>query len=387
MKPPETALLMMSRKHAQVTTRAKRCDPRGKIGIAAICALALAGCASQPAPSGAGPGNGRYFDPILGVWASPRVVADGEPVPRGGGGYLVGRPYTVGGKSFMPIANPKGYSVVGTASWYGDAFHGRRTANGEIFDKGSISAAHPTLPLPSYVRVTNLKNGWSMVVRVNDRGPYHGGRVMDVSQRVAETLDFKNAGTARIRVDYVGRAGLRGSENGKLLATLRTDGGPARLDGADDPIETAGALGPLEPLVPLVPPPLRPPLERTALIAEGRREPVAAPPDPEPPLPTPSPMPPLVPTPLAPARPLASVQPRRTQARFPVGRDPYYRPLSAPAAAGREPAPISFATPNPSPRQDRTEPVSKPSRSERRKPPRKTPGEGAVLPASGDGQP
>ena len=218
------------------------------------CALVLAGCAAQPVRTAAeGPGEGRYFDPILGVWASPRVVDDGQPVPRGGGGYLVGRPYTIGGRSFVPNPNPRGYSVVGTASWYGDAFHGRRTANGEIFDKRSISAAHPTLPLPSYVRVTNLKNDRSMIVRVNDRGPYHGGRVMDVSQRVAEALDFKGEGTARIRVDYIGRASLAGSDDDKLTASLRTDGGPAQLAGvvlADQVADTSPPSVPAGPVQP-----------------------------------------------------------------------------------------------------------------------------------------
>ncbi len=192
------------------------------------CALMLVGCASEP-EHGASASSGRYFDPKLGVWASPRLVADGEAVPHGGGGYLVGHPYVIGGQTYYPNAEPRGYSVVGTASWYGDAFHGRRTANGEVFDKGSITAAHPTLPLPSYVRVTNLKNNKSMIVRVNDRGPYHGGRVMDVSQRVAEALSFKGEGTARIRVDYIGRASLGGSDDDKLMATLRDDGGPAQL--------------------------------------------------------------------------------------------------------------------------------------------------------------
>ena len=275
--------------------------------LLAACALALAGCASQPGP-GAGPGDGRYFDPVLGVWASPRVIGEGEPVPHGGGGYLVGRPYMVGGRSYVPIANPRGYTVEGTASWYGDAFHGRRTANGEIFDKGSISAAHPTLPLPSYVRVTNLKNGWSMVVRVNDRGPYHGGRVMDVSQRVAETLDFKNAGTARIRVDYIGRAGLRGSDDAKLAATLRTDGAPAHLDGrADEGAQISEVAPPLAAVVPLVPPPLRRPLLHAALIARGREDPLA----------------PLLPP------PLTAPLPRPAPGRYPMVRDRFYRPLPA----------------------------------------------------------
>ena len=223
--------------------RQPRANPgrRVRVLISFGALLLVAGCATQPQRKMAA--NGRVFDPILGVWASPRVVADGDAVPRGGGSYLTGRPYTIGGRTYVPSQNPTGYSIVGTASWYGDAFHGRRTANGEVFDKGSISAAHPTLPLPSYVRVTNLKNGRSIMVRVNDRGPYHGGRVMDVSQRVAEALDFRGEGTARVKVDYIGRAALQGSDDSRLLASLRTDGAPAQLEGIqpDNPVMVADA--------------------------------------------------------------------------------------------------------------------------------------------------
>ena len=190
--------------------------------------MVLAGCATEPGRTAS---NGRVWDPKLGVWSSPRLVAEGDSVPRGGGSFLTGRPYVIGGRTYVPRQDANGYTAVGVASWYGDAFHGRRTANGEIFDKRSISAAHPTLPLPSYVRVTNLKNNRSMVVRVNDRGPYHGGRVMDVSQRVAEALEFRGEGTARIKVEYLGRASLQGADDGQLIATLRTDGGPAQLAG------------------------------------------------------------------------------------------------------------------------------------------------------------
>ncbi len=215
------------------------------MATAAAAAALLAGCANQPQPQATAstyvPG---HYDPRLGVYASPRVVADGEPVPRGGGTYLTGRPYTVAGRQYVPRGDASGYSATGTASWYGDAFHGRRTANGEIFDKGSISAAHPTLPLPSYVRVTNLGNGRSMIVRVNDRGPYHGGRVMDVSQRVADELDFRRAGTARIKVDYVGRAGLAGDDEERLAGTLRTDGQLAQLDGFRREVAEAAPAGP-----------------------------------------------------------------------------------------------------------------------------------------------
>ncbi|WP_420712635.1 septal ring lytic transglycosylase RlpA family protein [Ancylobacter sp. SL191] len=163
------------------------------------------------------------IDPKYGVSASPRVIAMGQPVPKGGGAYRVGKPYVVAGKTYVP-QEPSTYKAEGLASWYGDDFHGRLTANGEIYDMHSIAAAHPTLPMPSYVRVTNKDNGRSMVVRVNDRGPYHGNRVIDLSQRAADLLGFKGRGTARVKVEYVGRAPLEGSDDIQLAATLRQNG-------------------------------------------------------------------------------------------------------------------------------------------------------------------
>jgi rare lipoprotein A len=149
------------------------------------------------------------------------VVAFGEPVPKGGGTYRVGKPYTVGGRVYVPEEDVN-YREEGLASWYGDDFHGRLTANGEVFDMGALTAAHPTLPMPCYARVTNLSNGKSLIVRVNDRGPYHGNRLIDVSNKAAELLEFKGNGVAHVRVEYVGRAPLEGSDDRQLMATLRT---------------------------------------------------------------------------------------------------------------------------------------------------------------------
>jgi len=163
------------------------------------------------------------IDPRYGVAASARAVAHGEAVPKGGGVYRIGKPYEVAGRTYVPEEDMN-YSAVGLASWYGDDFHGRYTANGEIFDMHSISAAHPTLPLPSYVRVTNLANNRSIVVRVNDRGPYVGGRLIDVSVKTAQLLGFHGNGVTRVKVEYVGRAPLEGSDDRKLVATLRENG-------------------------------------------------------------------------------------------------------------------------------------------------------------------
>ncbi|MBV9568891.1 MAG: septal ring lytic transglycosylase RlpA family protein [Hyphomicrobiales bacterium] len=197
--------------------------------------LLVANCAAK---STVGDGG---IDPKLGVRASPRLYAEGEEIPKGGGKRLVGPSYTIAGQTYVP-QDVKRYSVVGLASWYGTAFHGRLTANGEVFDRYSISAAHKTLPIPSYARVTNIRNGRSIIVRINDRGPYHSNRVMDVSERVADVLDFKNLGTTQIRLDYLRPASLGGSDDRKLLATLRTDGSGAVLDGPGSvPVAVASA--------------------------------------------------------------------------------------------------------------------------------------------------
>jgi rare lipoprotein A len=173
------------------------------------------------------------IDPRYGVAASARAVEPGQPVPKGGGVYRVGQPYTVAGRVYTPEENTN-YSVVGMASWYGDDFHGRYTANGEVFDMHSISAAHPTLPLPSYVRVTNLVNNRSIVVRVNDRGPYARDRLIDVSVKTAELLGFYGHGVTRVKVEYVGRAPLQGSDDRKLIATLREGGASASMQVASN---------------------------------------------------------------------------------------------------------------------------------------------------------
>jgi rare lipoprotein A len=195
----------------------RRSDPviRAARSAATVAAcLILANCAS----------SGKFasrVDPKYGVSSSPRVVGFGEPVPKGGGTYRVGKPYTVAGRVYVPEEDTN-YREEGLASWYGDDFHGRLTANGEVFDMASLTAAHPTLPMPCYARVTNLSNGKSLIVRVNDRGPYHGNRLIDVSNKAAELLEFKGNGVARVRVEYVARAPLEGSDDRQLVATLRT---------------------------------------------------------------------------------------------------------------------------------------------------------------------
>lgn len=187
-------------------------------GALALGCLALAHCGSQDQLT-------SLIDPKYGVASSPRVVEFGEAVPKGGGTYQIGKPYVVAGITYVPEENPN-YRAEGLASFYGQDFHGRRTANGEVFDMESLSAAHPTLPIPCYARVTNLANHRSVIVRVNDRGPYHGNRLVDVSMKTAHVLGFHQSGVARVRIEFVGPASLEGSDDRMLMATYR-EGEPA----------------------------------------------------------------------------------------------------------------------------------------------------------------
>jgi rare lipoprotein A len=137
------------------------------------------------------------------------------------------KPYVVDGKSYRPAAARKPGKVgVGLASWYGESFQGRRTANGETFDMAGFTAAHPTLPLPCYARVTNVQNGRSMVVRVNDRGPFHKNRLIDVSKRTADMLGFRGTGVGNVKVDYIGPAPATRDDR-RMMATYQEFGRPA----------------------------------------------------------------------------------------------------------------------------------------------------------------
>jgi rare lipoprotein A (peptidoglycan hydrolase) len=159
--------------------------------------------------------------PCLTKWGSPRLDAPAECAsksPRasralpGRGVYKVGRPYTVGGRTYVPAEDPA-YDEVGIASWYGADFHGGPTANGEIFDMHRLTAAHRTLPMPSYAYVQNPANGRMIMVRINNRGPFKGDRIIDLSKEAARLLDFKGRGLAAVRVTYAGRAPLDGSDH------------------------------------------------------------------------------------------------------------------------------------------------------------------------------
>lgn len=138
------------------------------------------------------------------------AVAGCSSSPSPPGVYKLGKPYQIQGRWYYPQYDPD-YDRTGTASWYGEPFHGRPTANGEVFDRRIVTAAHPTLPLPSLVRVINLDNRREMVVRVNDRGPFVKDRIIDLSQEAARLLGFERQGIAPVRVQFVRLADARGA--------------------------------------------------------------------------------------------------------------------------------------------------------------------------------
>lgn len=165
----------------------------------------LAACSSSPAPETAS-SNSRYSikqdrapSRQVDIAAIPDVVP--EPVNRTRAGNV--SPYTVLGKTYTVMPTEEGYSERGVASWYGEKFHGHQTSNGEIFDMYKVSAAHKSLPIPSYLQVTNLENNRSIVVRVNDRGPFHGDRIIDLSYAAALKLGYADRGTARVQLEAI----------------------------------------------------------------------------------------------------------------------------------------------------------------------------------------
>lgn len=189
----------------------------GRWSVLLLAGASLTACVTPKYSLRGGPGAGP--------------VAQGQAVrPQSNGAHGTMAPYQVGGIWYVPREQPD-YDETGIASWYGEAFNLKATANGEIFDLGQFSAAHTTLPLPSLVEVTNLDNGRKLVVRVNDRGPFVGGRLIDLSQAAARELGYERAGTAHVRVRYVGPAPLGGSDAGvryaKATPAYPIGGGPA----------------------------------------------------------------------------------------------------------------------------------------------------------------
>jgi len=209
--------------------------------------------------------------------AAPEKDAEAraEPIPRDGrSSYKVGNAYTISGRFYRP-SERFSHVETGRASWYGPGFHGKPTANGEIFDSTALTAAHRTLQLPSIVRVTNLGNGVSATLRVNDRGPYHGDRILDVSEAAAEALGFKSTGVALVRVELLEEPSREVARLAKSGATVEeVDRVRARAD--SDRTVLASTVPPRPPAEPR-PVVTTPPQPRPAPPTTTRREPQPAP--------------------------------------------------------------------------------------------------------------
>jgi len=194
---------------------------------ALFCLIALAGCGTSPpreapppaaqsrppetpaAAPAAAPRKGAYYkddgpgaNPPPDLAAIPDALPKAEPLHR-----FANRPYQVFGRSYVPVAGAAPFRQTGIGSWYGRRFHGAPTSSGEPYDMYAMTAAHPTLPIPSYVRVTNIANGRSVVVRVNDRGPFHSDRIIDLSYTAAWKLGYVEAGSAHVAVEAIVPAG------------------------------------------------------------------------------------------------------------------------------------------------------------------------------------
>jgi peptidoglycan lytic transglycosylase len=167
--------------------------------LALVLVLLVTACGSSPQR-----GGGYYKDdgpganPPANLASIPDAVPRSEPLHK-----YANRPYEVLGKKYVPLASVRPFTQRGVASWYGKKFHGQKTSSGETYDMYKMTAAHPTLPIPSYARVTNLSNGRSVVVRINDRGPFHNSRIIDLSYAAAYRLGYIGVGSTQVQIDAV----------------------------------------------------------------------------------------------------------------------------------------------------------------------------------------
>ncbi|MGX9381210.1 septal ring lytic transglycosylase RlpA family protein [Pseudomonas sp. JQ36] len=185
--------------------------PLKLVAFAALAVL-VASCSTSRAPTQKTPSTAVRAQPGLDInrahkdgapWWDVDVSRIPDATPTLHTGPYKANPYTVLGKTYFPLQESKTYVASGTASWYGTKFHGQNTANGEVYDLYGMSAAHKTLPLPSYVRVTNLDNNKSVILRVNDRGPFYSDRIIDLSYAAAKKLGYAETGTARVKVEGI----------------------------------------------------------------------------------------------------------------------------------------------------------------------------------------
>lgn len=211
------------------------------LGVA-LASLVLAAC-TTPEPQNTAPPQPAYNGPVVEI---PGVEPRYEPINPG-----TSQDYSVNGKNYRIIKDPSNYSEVGLATWYGEEAQGNRTATGEAYDPDALTAAHPTLPLPSYVRVTNIANGRQIVVRVNDRGPYTPGRIIDLSRAAGDRLNISN--NSRVRVDYIKVAPdgtLSGPGTIGTVVAKQSYSLPARPDLSGGSVMSGGSAAASQPVPP-----------------------------------------------------------------------------------------------------------------------------------------
>ena len=165
--------------------------------LALVCVL-LGGCGSTSNPGGYYKDDGPHERPPANLDRVADAVPRSEPLHK-----FANRPYQALGKQYVPMTSLQPFRQRGLASWYGKRYHGQKTSSGEVYDMYQMTAAHPTLPIPSYARVTSTKNGKSVVVRINDRGPFRSGRVIDLSYVAAHKLGYIQAGEAMVEVESI----------------------------------------------------------------------------------------------------------------------------------------------------------------------------------------
>jgi rare lipoprotein A len=208
--------------------------------LAALVAIALSACGTTPKapprPGGYYLDDGPGTNPPANLESIPDAVPRSEPVNRG-----TARPYVVMGKSYTPMTSLGPYKARGIATWYGRRYHGRQTASGEIYDMYAMTAAHTTLPIPSYARVTNLKDGRSVVVRINDRGPFVDGRIIDLSYTAAHRIGVIAGGNALVEIESILPDG-----SGSMVAAAPRQ--PAAPGAAPESAPLAAALDPEPPV-------------------------------------------------------------------------------------------------------------------------------------------
>ena len=215
--------------------------PAKAVAIAAVAAIAGCGTTPKPPPAKAPPRSGGYYQDDgppaqvpADILATPDAVPRIEPFHSG-----AARPYVALGRAYTPMTDDRPLVQRGLASWYGRQFHGNRTSTGEIYDMFAMTAAHPTMPLPSYARVTNLRSGASVLVRVNDRGPFKDGRVIDLSYAAAMRLGVVSNGTAEVEVRRLTHAEIA-AMSPPAVATVRPAAAPEPVEERSAPVNPGG---------------------------------------------------------------------------------------------------------------------------------------------------